>query len=923
MTKNKNLVLKITLIMFFVIFTTILWVFIANLDNQVILKYKTYQPTESYSEFSQWHYRWGDSPLDDKGNFQWLDSSASEEGWTEFMFPGRPENPEKYNTVWMKTKLPHVPGNDPVYFKFRASQQSVEAYLDHQLIYKYGEFNTSEKIRTIGSTWHFVQLPADYAGKTMYLRTSTPFTHYAGYLTQIAIGDMGSHYIDIFKENIAYVIFGFLFIFTGFAILIARFFGPREWSSMKYLAMASVFLGCWYISDTSIIQIFIDLPVSMIYATNYFIFLTPVWLLIFLEQKLPKEHSTIRLILRIQWILYIVFALAAFTMDIANLVSSLYYDLVFIYFMTATTMFIIYLFIFAARKGRKDEMMLLSGILLLGLTGLADSHNMYFDTSPKVTIFRISFIGMLYFLITLFICLIREFKNIYDSLKSISRENETNYKSLFANMTDGFIYGQLDYSQDGEITGCTILEVNDAFVLETGKQKEELIGTDLFTLYPAIKSRALHCALKCAGISSESVSDASEEIAAATSLSRPKSDASNQDDILKLKDKWYRISTFCPKYGSINIILSDISEIKKAEETIKHQAYTDRMTGFFSRTYFEEILSGMNSMMSIVKPLSIIAIDIDGLKITNDTFGHEAGDNLIKKAAHILTEVFGEDTPISRIGGDEFCVVLPCTDFAAAQKYAEQIVKLTEASNNANPVIPISMSVGIATSDDESNEDIYSVYRRADDDMYRYKMSQTSSEKSKVIDMLLTALSEKDYVSQGHVERISQLCLLLANAIKMHENQKRDLVLLSKVHDLGKIGIPDEILNKPAKLTPKEYERMKLHVKIGYNIASRSRELVTIAPLILHHHEHWDGKGYPDSLKGEEIPIECRILSIADAFDAMTNDRPYHKGISAEEALAEIEKCAGTQFDPVLARIFVMEMRGLTLEKNGSAVKNN
>jgi len=922
MAGNKTLVLKIALITFFVIFTVILWVFIANLDYKLTSKYNTYQPAESYSEFFRWQYRWGDSPLDDKGNFQWLDSSASDEGWTEYMFPGRPENPEKHNTIWMRTKLPHVTGSDPIYFKFRASQQSVEVYLDRQLIYKYGDFNNADKVRTIGSTWHFVRLPADYAEKTMHIRTSTPFVHYAGYLTQIAVGEMGAHYIDIFKENIVYVIFGFLFIFTGFAILLARLFGPREWSNMKYLALASAFLGCWFITDTSIIQIFIDLPVSMIYATNYFIFLTPVWLLIFLEQKLPDEYYTIRLILRIQWIVYVISAAAAFILDIANLVSSLYYDIIFIYFMTATTIFLIYLFFFAARKGRKDVMMLLSGILLLGLTGLADSHNMYFDTSPKATIFRISFIGMLYFLITLFICLIREYKNIYDSLKSISKENETNYKSLFANMTDGFVYGRLDYNQDGEIAGCTILEANDAFMIETGKQKEDIIGADLFTLYPAIKSKALRCAMKYTGALAESISDASDEIAA-SSMSLSKYDASNPDDILKLGDKWYRISTFCPKYGSINIILSDISEIKKAEETIKHQAYTDSMTGFFSRTYFEEILSGMNSMMSIVKPLSIIAIDIDGLKITNDTFGHEAGDNLIKKAAQILTEVFGEDTPISRIGGDEFCVVLPCTDFVAAHKYAEQIVKLTEASNNENPVIPISMSVGIATSDEDSNEDIYSVYRRADDDMYRYKMSQTSSEKSKVIDLLLTALSEKDYVSQGHVERISQLCLLLANAIKMHENQKRDLLLLSKVHDLGKIGIPDEILNKPAKLTPKEYERMKLHVKIGYNIASRSRELVTIAPLILHHHEHWDGKGYPDSLKGEEIPIECRILSIADAFDAMTNDRPYHKGISAEEALAEIERCAGTQFDPVLARIFVMKMKELMFEDNRSAVKNN
>ena len=238
---------------------------------------------------------------------------------------------------------------------------------------------------------------------------------------------------------------------------------------------------------------------------------------------------------------------------------------------------------------------------------------------------------------------------------------------------------------------------------------------------------------------------------------------------------------------------------------------------------------------------------------------------------------------------------------------------MTETIKRLNPVVPISMSIGVATSDEEvveadvenKDEDIYNIYRRADDDMYRYKISQVGSEKSKVIEMLLTALSERDFVSQGHVERLAELCLLMGDALNLHDTQKRNLVLLSKVHDLGKIGIPDEILNKPDKLTPKEYDKMKQHVKIGYNIANRSKELVVIAPLILHHHEHWNGNGYPDSLKGNGIPLECRILGIIDAFDAMTNDRPYHKGISAQEALEEINRCAGKQFDPDLAMKFI------------------
>ena len=305
-----------------------------------------------------------------------------------------------------------------------------------------------------------------------------------------------------------------------------------------------------------------------------------------------------------------------------------------------------------------------------------------------------------------------------------------------------------------------------------------MIGSDLLLLIPEI------------GEICQGLCDAEEE-AAATGDSRIINDA------VRLMDNWYRLSIFYPQKDYMSIIFSDVTAMKNAEEIIRRQAYTDSMTGFHNRLFFEAEMSRMNAQLSALKPLSIIVIDIDGLKITNDTFGHNAGDELLKKAAAIIRKIFKGCGVISRIGGDEFCILLPRTEQRLAQEKTDYLLRLLNRANSLYPSIPISMSIGIASTEEDENDDIYGVYRRADDDMYKYKISQTSSDKSRVVDMLLAALSEKDYVAQGHVERISRLCQQMADTLDLRESQKRNLLLLSKIHDLGKIGVPDEILNKP------------------------------------------------------------------------------------------------------------------------------
>lgn len=859
--------------------------FISGLDTNATPASNAKNLPEPIEINSGWQFHWGDSPLDGNGNFVWLDKALSTENWDSFQFPGKPVNPGNYNSIWIRTVLPGGKWEQPT-LRFRAPQEAVELYLDGKLIYSFGKFDPDEKVRTPGSIWHLVELPSDFAGKVVNFRLRTPFPQYAGYFIEIDLGERSSHILNIVKETAASVIFGSLFILIGLGLILLQLAGSHQWRFLGYLGLSSIFMGGWYITESKILQLFFNAPVSMTYAANFFIFLIPVWLIIYIDNTFTVKSEVLKQLLRALCYAHAMLAILAFTCDITGLVSSLYFDKFLHLMFPVTILTIAFTVIRSAKSNNASTVLFISGILVLGITGLFDTFILFYNNFPVLRLVKISYIGMLFFLSTLLINVGRTLKNLYDHLQTNSMENETNYKTLFTNMSEGFTYNKLEFDSNNRISKCIILEANNSFIEKTGLEKSEVIGANIFSIFPEIKTLNF------------TLSEAENETAATAELCNP-------NDPVCLGSKWYRLSVFYPKKSYLGILFSDVTVMKNAEETIRRQAYTDSMTGVFNRTYFEEVMLRMYGMMSELKPLSIIAIDIDGLKITNDTFGHNIGDELLKEVAGIISKVFISDAVISRVGGDEFCIILPNTDYNTAQEKTEQIVKATEEVNGQNPVVPISMSVGVATSCEEDHDDIYNIYRRADDDMYRYKISQSSSEKSKVIDMLLSALSERDYVSQGHVERLAELCQLMGNALDLHDTQKRNLVLLSKVHDLGKIGIPDEILNKPGRLTAKEYERMKQHVKIGYNIASRSKELVTIAPLILHHHEHWNGGGYPDLLQGEAIPLECRILGVIDAFDAMTNDRPYHKGISKEDAIREIEKCSGKQFDPRISAKFI------------------
>jgi len=354
--------------------------------------------------------------------------------------------------------------------------------------------------------------------------------------------------------------------------------------------------------------------------------------------------------------------------------------------------------------------------------------------------------------------------------------------------------------------------------------------------------------------------------------------------------------------ASLNFLM-DITDRKETEKNILRLSYHDQLTGIYNRRFFEEELKRLDNPRNL--PLSIVIVDVNGLKLFNDGFGHKAGDQLIVTVAQLLDEESRGNDVAARIGGDEFVVLMPNTDENEAEAFEHRFQNVLAKKSVAE--IPISVSLGFAS---KSNEDmnIQDIFKRAEEKMYRIKMEQSPKYKRETLDRIMQAVFDKIFWEENHAKNTQKLARVFGEVLDYGEKEIEELELAAYYHDIGKIGVDREILMKNTLLEPEELKVVERHPEVGYQLLNTSNETFPIAEIVLYHDEKWDGSGYPQGLKEEEIPKGARIISLVEVYENLIHNRPYQQALPPKEAKAILESEKGKSFEPELVDLFIDEV---------------
>ena len=332
---------------------------------------------------------------------------------------------------------------------------------------------------------------------------------------------------------------------------------------------------------------------------------------------------------------------------------------------------------------------------------------------------------------------------------------------------------------------------------------------------------------------------------------------------------------------------------------IFNNAIHDQLTGLYNRRYFE---TAITEELKTASPLSLVLADINGLKLINDAFGHAEGDHAIIWFAQVLKEKCRAADRIIRTGGDEFMILMPRTTLHEALAVIRDISSGFRSHTIAG--IPLSAAFGCMQEEADGN-DWDGLLRRTEVQMYRQKLSNSPKVKSLIIDHVMQSIFERSEWERQHSSNVASLSRMIATRMGLSEAQADEIFKAGTLHDIGKVRLNHDTMNKRPPLKESEVYEIQRHAEVGYNILSQVAEYSQLAPYVLHHHEHWDGSGYPLGLMRDEIPLQSRIIAVAEAFDAMTSDRSYQSAVSVQMAIEDIRNRAGIKFDPEVARVFI------------------
>lgn len=479
---------------------------------------------------------------------------------------------------------------------------------------------------------------------------------------------------------------------------------------------------------------------------------------------------------------------------------------------------------------------------------------------------------------------INQFIEKEEALKELNKElqqSEEQYRLLTNEMQLGLALHEIICDEQGNPIDFRFLSVNKSWETLMGLKKEDVLGKKALEVFPNTEKSWI-------------------ETFGEVALNGTSTRYENYATELK---KYLNTAVYSPKKGQFAVVVEDITEKRKQEEVVKHALRHDSLTDIPNRLYYDEKLIELDCKENY--PLAVIMMDINGLKLINDSFGQEAGNMVLKQFAAILRKEKQEEDFIARISGDEFVMLCPRTSYDDINQLNQRLIDKVSLQRVNN--IEYSIAIGFAVKKTKHQE-TSKIVTEAENARHRNKIVYGQGTRSAAIDSVFSTLTNKYAYEKVHSQRVAKYSKLIGKHLSLRKDEIDELELAGRLHDIGKIAIHDDIIMKPGSLTSEEWRKIKDHTVIGYQILRAADKYSNLAEYAMSHHERIDGKGYPNGLKGDDIPLFARIISVADAYEAMTADRTYRKAIKKEEAIKELKKHSGTQFDAAIVDVFIHEI---------------